>query len=157
MHAWLVQGWVRLTGGPREAQACLACLNGLQCKFFINIFFKWTGFEKTNFSFFFLNFAEILMTVRRLSLIRVSLCVYSRKAAFCVDTYEQNYIFTETCTNLFPTYMDTSSTPHAHALKGSRQWESRGIWNVSNCPNLARTAAIEVRFSLNFSFPFLPQ
>jgi hypothetical protein len=49
------------------------------------------------------------------------------------------------------------------SLKGSRQWESRGVWNVSNCPNLARTTAIEVRFSLNFAvvfdftyFPFRP-
>ncbi len=39
-------------------------------------------------------------------------------------------------------------------FKGSRQWESRGVWNVSNCPNLARTAAIEVRFSLNFAVVF---
>ncbi len=39
-------------------------------------------------------------------------------------------------------------------LKGSRQWESRGVRNVSNCPNLARTAAIEVRFSLNFAVVF---
>ncbi len=39
-------------------------------------------------------------------------------------------------------------------LKGSLQWESRGVWNVSNCPNLARTAGIEVRFSLNFAVVF---
>ncbi len=39
-------------------------------------------------------------------------------------------------------------------LKGSRQWESRGVRNVSFCSNLARTAAIEVRFSLNFAFVF---
>ncbi len=29
-----------------------------------------------------------------------------------------------------------------HWFKGSQQWESRGAWNVSICPNLARTAAI---------------
>jgi hypothetical protein len=29
-----------------------------------------------------------------------------------------------------------------------------GVWNMSNCPNLARTAAIEVRFSLNFAVVF---
>ncbi len=39
-------------------------------------------------------------------------------------------------------------------LKGSRQPESRGAWNMSNSPNLARTAAIEVRFSLNFDVAF---
>jgi hypothetical protein len=39
-------------------------------------------------------------------------------------------------------------------LKGSREPESRGVWNMSNCPNLARTAAIEVRFSLNFAVVF---
>ena len=39
-------------------------------------------------------------------------------------------------------------------IKGSRQWESRGVRNVSFCPNLARTAAIEVRFSLNFVVVF---
>ncbi len=39
-------------------------------------------------------------------------------------------------------------------FKGSRQPESRGVWNMSNCPNLARTAAIEVRFSLNFAVVF---
>jgi hypothetical protein len=37
-------------------------------------------------------------------------------------------------------------------LKGSRQ--SRGVRNVSNCPNLAQTASIEVRFSLNFAVVF---
>ena len=41
-----------------------------------------------------------------------------------------------------------------NVLKGSRQWESRGVRNVSNCPNLARTAAFEVRFSLNFAVVF---
>ncbi len=40
------------------------------------------------------------------------------------------------------------------SIKGSRQWESRGVGNVSNCPNLARTAAIEVRFSINFAVIF---
>ncbi len=39
-------------------------------------------------------------------------------------------------------------------IKGSRQPESRGVWNMSNCPNLARTAVIEVRFSLNFAVVF---
>ncbi len=40
------------------------------------------------------------------------------------------------------------------SLKGSRQPESRGVWNMSYCPTLARTAAIEVRFSLNFAVAF---
>ncbi len=40
------------------------------------------------------------------------------------------------------------------SVKGSRQPESRGVWNMSNCPNLAQTAAIEVRFSLNFAVVF---
>ncbi len=39
-------------------------------------------------------------------------------------------------------------------LKGSRQWEHRWVRNVSICPNLARTAAIEVRFSINFAVVF---
>jgi hypothetical protein len=39
-------------------------------------------------------------------------------------------------------------------LKGSRQPESRGVRNVSNCPNLVRTPAIEVRFSLHFAVVF---
>ncbi len=39
-------------------------------------------------------------------------------------------------------------------IKGSRQWESRGVRNVSNCTNLVRTAAIEVCFSLNFAVVF---
>ncbi len=39
-------------------------------------------------------------------------------------------------------------------FKGSRQWESRGVWSVPICPNLARTAAIEVGFSLNFAVVF---
>ena len=30
----------------------------------------------------------------------------------------------------------------------------QGVGNVSNCPNLARTVAIEVRFSLNFAVVF---
>ncbi len=42
----------------------------------------------------------------------------------------------------------------SQTFKGSRQWESMGVWNVSNCPNLAQTAAIEVRFSLNFAIIF---
>ncbi len=45
---------------------------------------------------------------------------------------------------------DTSSK----FIKGSQQWESRGARNVSICPNLARTAAIEVRFSINFAVVF---
>jgi hypothetical protein len=36
-------------------------------------------------------------------------------------------------------------------LKGSRQPERRGARNVSNDPNLSRTAAIEVLFSINFT------
>ncbi len=51
-------------------------------------------------------------------------------------------------------YKGTISFWALAALKGSRQWERRGVWNVSNCPNLARTAAIEVRFSLNFAIVF---
>jgi hypothetical protein len=39
-------------------------------------------------------------------------------------------------------------------FKGIRQWESRGVRNVSFCPNLARTMAIVVRFSLNFAVIF---
>ncbi len=47
-----------------------------------------------------------------------------------------------------------SENEHQLHLKGSRQLESRGVRNVSNCPNLPRTAAIEVRFSLNFAVIF---
>ncbi len=39
-------------------------------------------------------------------------------------------------------------------LKGSRQWESWGVWNVSVCPNLARTSAIEVCLPFNFAVVF---
>ena len=39
-------------------------------------------------------------------------------------------------------------------VKGSRQPESRGVWNMSNCPNLPGTAAIGVRFSVNFAVVF---
>ena len=39
-------------------------------------------------------------------------------------------------------------------LKGSRQPESRGVGNVSNWPNLSRTAAIDVLFSINFDVFF---
>ncbi len=49
-------------------------------------------------------------------------------------------------------WADRKPTPHV--LKGSQQWESRGVRNLSICPNLARTAAIEVRFSLNFAVVF---
>jgi hypothetical protein len=41
-----------------------------------------------------------------------------------------------------------------NTLKGSRQWESRGVWNVSICPNLARPAAIEVCLPFNFAVVF---
>jgi hypothetical protein len=34
------------------------------------------------------------------------------------------------------------------SLKGSRQPESRGVRNVSICPNMSRTAAIDVLFSI---------
>jgi hypothetical protein len=49
-----------------------------------------------------------------------------------------------------------------YLLKGSRQPESRGVRNVSICPILSRTAAIDVLFSINFAvifyvFPFPPQ
>ncbi len=39
-------------------------------------------------------------------------------------------------------------------FKGSPQWESTGVRKVPICPNLARTAAIEVRFSINFAVVF---
>ncbi len=39
-------------------------------------------------------------------------------------------------------------------VKGTRQWESRGVWNVSICPNLARTAAIKVCLPFNFAVVF---
>ncbi len=39
-------------------------------------------------------------------------------------------------------------------LKCSRQRESRGVGNVSNCPNLSQTAAIDVLFSINFAIVF---
>jgi hypothetical protein len=39
-------------------------------------------------------------------------------------------------------------------LKGSRPPESRGVGNVSTCPNFARTVAINVLFSINFAVVF---
>ncbi len=42
----------------------------------------------------------------------------------------------------------------ASAIKGSRQPESRGVRNVSICPILSRTAAIDVLFSVNFAVVF---
>jgi hypothetical protein len=39
-------------------------------------------------------------------------------------------------------------------LQGSRQPESRGVGNVSICPNFARTAAVDVLFSINFAVVF---
>ncbi len=39
-------------------------------------------------------------------------------------------------------------------LKGSRQPESRVVGNVSICPNVAWTVAIDVLFSLNFAVVF---
>jgi hypothetical protein len=39
-------------------------------------------------------------------------------------------------------------------IKGSRQRERRGFGNVSNGPNLSRTAAIDVLFSINFAVVF---
>ncbi len=39
-------------------------------------------------------------------------------------------------------------------LKGSQQPESRGVRNVSICPNFSRTAAIDVLFSINFAVVF---
>ncbi len=39
-------------------------------------------------------------------------------------------------------------------FKGSRQPESRGVRNVSICPNLSRTAAMDVFFSINFAVVF---
>ncbi len=41
-----------------------------------------------------------------------------------------------------------------NALKVVGSEKVGGVWNVSNCPNLAGTAAIEVRFSLNFAIVF---
>ncbi len=40
------------------------------------------------------------------------------------------------------------------AFKGSLQWERTGVRKVPICPNLARTAAIEVHFSINFAVVF---
>ncbi len=40
------------------------------------------------------------------------------------------------------------------SIKGSRQPERRGIRNVSNDPNLARTAAIDVLFFINLAVIF---
>jgi hypothetical protein len=39
-------------------------------------------------------------------------------------------------------------------LKGSRQRERRAVGNVSNGPNLSRTAAIDVLFSINSAVVF---
>ncbi len=39
-------------------------------------------------------------------------------------------------------------------VKGSRQQESRGVGSVSNCPNLCRTAVIDVLFPINFAVVF---
>jgi hypothetical protein len=39
-------------------------------------------------------------------------------------------------------------------LKGSRHPECKGVRNVSICPNLSRTAAMEVLFSINFAVVF---
>ncbi len=39
-------------------------------------------------------------------------------------------------------------------LKGSRKPESRGVGNVSICPNFARTAAVDVLFSIDFAVVF---
>ncbi len=51
-------------------------------------------------------------------------------------------------------YKDDSRNSSVQIIKGSRQWESRGVRNVSICPNLAQTAAIDVRFSINFAVVF---
>ncbi len=64
---------------------------------------------------------------------------------YCIWLYEQH---------LYPHPGERKKLKSSDFVKGSRQWESRGIRNVSNCPNLARTAAIEVRFSLNFAVVF---
>ncbi len=42
----------------------------------------------------------------------------------------------------------------AGVVKGSRQPESRGVRNTSICPNLSRTAAINVLFAINFAVVF---
>ncbi len=39
-------------------------------------------------------------------------------------------------------------------IKGSRQPERRGVRNVSNDPNLSRTAAIDVLFIINLAVVF---
>ena len=55
------------------------------------------------------------------------------------------------CHNLDP---PSFSLPTTFKGTGSRQPESRGVWNMSNCPNLARTAAIEVCLPFNFAVVF---
>jgi hypothetical protein len=41
-----------------------------------------------------------------------------------------------------------------YMLKGSRQRESRGLGNVSYCPNLSLTVAMDVIFSIDFAVVF---
>ncbi len=51
--------------------------------------------------------------------------------------------------------VEVTSTPvEISFFKGGRQRESREARNVSNCPNLPRTAAIDVLFSINFAVAF---
>jgi hypothetical protein len=45
-------------------------------------------------------------------------------------------------------------TKEGDFLKGSRQRERRGVGNVSNGPNLSRTVAIDVLFSINSAVVF---
>jgi hypothetical protein len=52
-----------------------------------------------------------------------------------------------------PAKLGTASTEGA-PLKVVGNQKVGWVWNMSNCPNLARTAAIEVRFSLNFAVFF---
>jgi hypothetical protein len=52
------------------------------------------------------------------------------------------------------TFTHTAVNQSMPCFKGSRQRESRGVGNVSNCPNLSRTVAIDVLFFINFAVVF---
>ncbi len=58
------------------------------------------------------------------------------------------------CLNLFLIKNCNLLIPEASLKVPSRQTESRGVRNVSICPNFSRTAAIDVLFSFNFSVFF---
>ncbi len=122
-HDWYRVEWDWQVG-PVRPKPVLPAWMAFNASFWQTYFSNEPVLKKLILQFFSLNFADILMTVRRLSLIRVSLCVYSGKAAFCVDTYEHNSKFTdETCTDCY-LRMDSSSNPiyflnstPTHALK----------------------------------------